>query len=108
MIFMKEHIEDILRGVKTQTRRDSGRYEIGKTYAIQPCRTCKEIPEGRVLIKDKWLEDRTEYPASISFGDAQAEGGYTPQNYEALYEKLHPRWTDRWAYEFGFVVCQEG
>ena len=105
-IFMKEHIEDILRGLKTQTRRNSGRYEINKTYAIQPCRTCKGIPEGRILIRDKWLEDRTEYPTMISWDDAQDEGGYAPSNYEALYEKIHPKWTSRWAYEFEFLWNQ--
>lgn len=103
MIFTKNHIEDILRGTKTQTRRNSGRYKIGKTYAIQPCRTCKGIPDGRILIKEKWLEDKMEYPVMISWGDAQAEGGYAPQNYESLYEGMHPSWVARWAYEFEFV-----
>jgi len=103
MIFTKNHIEDILQGIKTQTRRNSGRYEIDRTYAIQPCRTCKGIPNGRILIKDKWLEDRMEYPDMISWDDAQAEGGYAPQNYESLYEGMHPGWMARWAYVFEFV-----
>ena len=100
MIFNVEgHIEKIIRGEKTQTRRDSGKYEVGKTYAIQPGRGKFADPLGRILITHKWIEPHWK---TIHVNDALAEGNYTPEEYEQLYEKLHPDWAGRWAYEFEF------
>jgi len=102
MIFSVEnHVELIKKGQKTQTRRASDRYEVGKTYAIQPSRTSKAIPDGRILIikkrKEKYRLD------IISEFDAEAEGCYSPTQFENLYEKLHPYWLIRYAYTFKFV-----
>ena len=110
MIFNVEaHIEKIIRGKKTQTRRDSGKYESGKTYAIQPGRGKPGDTRGRILITHKWLEEgfRTNYDFEIHPDDAEAEGGYTPQEYEELYQRLHPGWEMRWVYEFEFVEDQK-
>jgi len=95
-----DHVEQIVNGVKTQTRRASDRYEVGKAYAIQPFRTAKADPRGRILILNKWVE---EYPKFIHPTDAEAEGKYTVKEYEALYEEIHPTWMTRWAYEFKFI-----
>lgn len=105
MIFSEaDHIEQIKAGTKTQTRRTSDRYEIGKLYAVQPCRTCKGIPAGKILITAKRLEQITDWPPGwrILPFEAKAEGGYSPQKYEELYEKMHPGWTERWAYLFEY------
>ena len=100
MIFNVEgHIEKIIRGEKTQTRRDSGKYKVGKTYAIQPGRGKLGDSRGRILITHKWIEP---YWKTIHVNDALAEGNYTPEEYEQLYEQLHPDWAGRWAYEFEF------
>ena len=100
MIFnVKGHIEQIVNGTKTQTRRDSGKYGVGKTYAIQPGRGKFGDTRGRILITHKWIES---YFKTIHVNDALAEGGYIPEDYEQLYEKLHPDWAGRWAYEFEF------
>lgn len=99
MIFsVGNHVQLIQKGQKTQTRRDSDRYEVGKTYAIQPCRTCKAIKEGRIMIIDKKWEMGFVHPV-----DAKAEGGYRVDEFEELYEKLHPFWYKRWAYTFRFI-----
>ena len=106
MIFSLEgHIEKIMRGEKTQTRRDSGKYMVGKTYALQPGRTKPGDPRGRILITHKWSEDKSHPsgPNLIHVMDAEAEGGYSCDEYEDLYEGLHPGWETRWAYEFKFV-----
>jgi len=59
VIFSKsDHIQQIILGTKTQTRRPSDRYQVGKTYAIQPGRGKPAIPEGRIFITDKWMETR--------------------------------------------------
>jgi hypothetical protein len=51
MIFSKsDHIEQIKAGTKTQTRRPTDRYKVGKLYAIQPGRGKPGIPEGKILI----------------------------------------------------------
>ena len=105
MIFSEgNHIEQIKAGTKTQTRRTSDRYEIGKLYAVQPCRTCKGIPDGKILITAKRLEQRSDWPPGwrILPIEAKAEGGYSPKKYEELYEEMHPDWTERWAYLFEY------
>jgi hypothetical protein len=73
---------------------------IGKFYSIQPSRTSKGIPEGRILILYKSKEARGN---RISHFDAKMEGGYTPDGFEELYEKMYPDWRIRWAYTFKFV-----
>ena len=100
MIFsIGNHVLKIVQGEKTQTRRDSDRYEVGKTYSIQPCRTCRGITGGRIRIVQKREEICCEL---ISSEDAKAEGGYTPEEFERLYDKLHPKWLNRFAYTFKF------
>ena len=100
MIFsVGDHIQQIIAGTKTQTRRKSGWYIVGKTYAIKPCRTCKAISDGRILLTDK----RVETIPFISVEDAQAEGGYHPVEFERLYKKLDSGWVKRFAYTFEFI-----
>lgn len=106
MIFsVADHVEQIVNGTKTQTRRDSGKYEVGRTYAIQPGRTKPADPRGRILITHNWLEHSTTSDGEIFQIhpiDAEAEGGYGVDEYEKLYDQLHPEWKHRWVYEFEF------
>ncbi|UCD07121.1 MAG: hypothetical protein JSW41_04820 [Candidatus Aenigmatarchaeota archaeon] len=112
MIFsVKGSIQKIIDGTKTQTRRPTDRYEVGKDYAIQPGRGKKAIPEGRIKILKKWREA----PGMKSTGffwitawDADAEGGYKPPDYERLYRKMYPDWFERFAYEFQFIPNEKG
>lgn len=104
MIFaVKDHVEQVKAGTKTETRRKATalvRYKVGKTYAIQPKRTAKGIPEGRILITAIWTEPNG---IPISAESAKAEGGYSPQEYEKLYNRMHPHWLVRAALRFKFV-----
>lgn len=101
MIFaIEKHIDLIIKGLKTQTRRSSDRYKVGKVYSIQPGRGKKGISQGKIKIVDKVREI---WPAKIGHDDAKAEGGYTPEEFEELYEKIHPGWDERMAYTFRFV-----
>ena len=81
MIFSESnHIEQIQAGTKIQTRRTSDRYEVGKLYAVQPCRTCKGIPDGKILITAKIIEINHPDPnwGWIMADDAEEEGhGFT-------------------------------
>ena len=98
---MNDHVEQIINGTKTQTRRASPRYEVGKTYAVQRCRTCKGIPEGRIKI----FKRKTECNHfTIGWMDAREEGGYTSEEFERLYNKIHPNWEVRYAYTFRFMT----
>jgi len=102
MIFsIKGHIEKIISGTKTQTRRKSSTYLVGKTYSIQPGRTKLGIPEGRILITKKIKEKYLD--GGISIDDAIAEGGYTPGTFESLFKNIDPDWIERYAYTFEFV-----
>jgi len=106
MIFsVIDHIKQIIDGTKTQTRRQSDFYQVGLTYAIQPKRTSKAIPQGRILITDKKYEQRflVDRTPRITKDDAEAEGGYTPEQFEKLYDRMHPFWMGRWAYTFKFI-----
>jgi len=124
MIFSEKHINQIIHHKKTQTRRRAGHYREGGLYAVQSGRGKAGIPEGKicvgvVVLEFKWdtpilesgrfiygWKQREEgYP--ISEDDAKAEGGYTPPEYEALYEKLHPGWTTRDALRFAFITAEE-
>ena len=109
MIFAVEgHIEKIKKGTKTETRRGAAalsHYHIGHSYSVQPKRAMPGIKEGRILITDKWLEQKIQpiknYP--IPPQNAIAEGNYTTEEYEILFNKLHPDWVVRSAFKFKFL-----
>ena len=100
MIFSKDHIKQIIARTKTQTRRKSPAYRVGRTYAIQPGRKMG-ILEGRILITRKREEKYLD--GGISVVDALAEGGYTPGQYETLFSNMYPDWIVRYAYAFEFI-----
>lgn len=105
MIFsVAGHVEKVLSGEKTQTRRirpfSHGlycRYEVGKTYAVQPGRGKKSV--GRILVTRVDCESRWG-DGPISEADAKAEGGYTQQQYEDLWASMYPGWDQRWVIHF--------
>ncbi len=90
----------IKAGTKTQTRRRSAIYLLGRTYSIQPGRRKLGISEGRLRITRK---RRELSPGNISKEDAWDEGGYNPNFFEKLYREIYPRWESRFAYTFEFV-----
>ncbi len=106
MIFSKSgHIQQIINGMKTQTRRPSARYAVNKIYAIQPGKGKKGITEGKIKILLKWKETSwyLDPLSRISSQDAKAEGGYTSDDYEHLYSAMYPNWAIRWTYAFKFI-----
>lgn len=110
MIFsVKGHVDQIIAGTKTQTRRKSPAYIVGKTYAIQPNRKAAGIKEGRILILEKWEERRIRKNQLffISHNNAIAEGGYTPEEFENLFQLMYPDWITRFVYKFKFLTRAE-
>lgn len=103
MIFsISDHIEMIKSGQKTQTRRQSNFYKVGKTYSVQPGRGKVGISEGRIRISDKRKE--VVFDPVISKEDAWDEGCYMPYVFERLYSDVYPGWQLRWAYTFEYVA----
>jgi len=98
---MADHIEQIKKRTKTQTRRLSKVYLVGKTYSIQLGRTKPGILEGRILITEK--REETYLNGFISASDALAEGGYSSGQFETIFKRMYPDWTVRYAYTFEFV-----
>ena len=110
MIFsLADHVEQIKAGTKTQTRRPTNRYKEDHLYAIQPGRGKKGIPDGKILIIGVMEEHKGNNPAlwHILKWQAEAEGGYTPEEYEDLYEKMYPGWEIRYAYLFDYFTAEE-
>ena len=110
MIFsLADHIEQIKAGTKTQTRRPSDKYKVGKLYAIQPGRGKHGIPDGKIIVSAKIIELNHPDPkwGWIMADDALAEGGYTPGEYEKLYELMYPGWEKRYAYLFSYYTTEE-
>jgi len=127
LIFSIEgHIPKIIDETKTMTRRPTDRYKIGKLYAIQPGRGKSGISEGKIyigMVQREWKPDLSSlqeddakfarrfwameagYP--IQDWASKAEGGYTPDEFEELYEKMYPGWTERWAYHFTFFSKED-
>jgi len=104
MIFAIDgHINQIVEGSKTQTRRPHDQYKVGKDYAIQRGRGQRAEPIGRIKIKFAIKEVKQLGYFPIHPNNAKAEGGYAPEVFEALYEQMYPKWTVRYAYSFEFV-----
>ena len=106
MIFsVPGHIEMIIDGTKTQTRRKSPFYKVGRTYSIQPGRTEKGIKEGRILVTRKRVERYLD--GGISIADALAEGKYTPGQFETLFSNMYHDWIARYAYTFVYLEREQ-
>ena len=134
MIFTFEHIKKIWLEQKTQTRRWSekvptpllyNRYKAGQLYAVQEGRGKPGLKDMKIRVIRKWIETkrvRTNYLLEclrdggvsgvlyvggipISAADAQAEGGYNPENYEVEFKRLNKKWDgkDRVGLEFEVV-----
>ena len=106
MIFaFNGHVDQVVSGIKTQTRRNSDKYKLGKDYAVQSGRGKPADPRGRIKITKIWVELGG---TMISEADAKAEGchqlgHYTPYEYELLYHKMNKLWEKRHCYEFKFL-----
>lgn len=86
MIFGQDMIDLIVAGEKTQTRRRSGRYGVGRIYSVQPGRGQKGVASIQIV------ERRLQRLREITTLDAIAEGFSCRQ-----------RFFDRWAAMTGGV-----
>jgi len=107
--------------VKTQTRRlNRGIYQVGRNYAVQRKRGVKAEAGIRIVMDEIWEEDglgiaggipavgNRERDDYISEEDAKAEGGYTPLQFEELFNVLNPkRGGTRWVFKFHVIEVTE-
>ena len=109
--------------IKTQTRRPNrGIYQVGRGYAVQRKRGAKAEPDIRIVM-DKIEKEtgKTKVTSTsgrkyafadellISKEDAQAEGNYTPEEYETIFREVYPKWGGwkRWAFKFHVIEVKE-
>ena len=86
MLFKRKHIEMILAGRKTQTRRLPGKsanYSVGRVYAITDRWFSK--PQGHILITRKFRQRLGE----ISLEDVRKEGYNSLEEFRRAWEKIH-------------------
>lgn len=103
MIFAEPMLQAILDGRKTQTRRRSSRYRVGKDYALQAGRGRPGVPGARIRITEK----RRQRLGEITTTDAIAEGFEGRARFLDYWAALHGRvdpalWV--YAYEFELLV----
>lgn len=108
MFFSRTNLEKVLRGKKTQTRRLSDRYQVGHTYGIRTWIYEKALARIRITAK------RQERLGDISPEDLQKEGGYTLEEFKAMWAKFYAkkmRWHPElviWVYDFILVEAPSG
>jgi len=98
MIFSEEHIQLILEGKKTQTRRRHVHIlKVGRVYRIQ--RSWYEWTDIRIPITRAFQQRLGD----ITEEEALKEGGYTVEEFRRIWEEINGRWNDNevvWVYEF--------
>ena len=103
ILFKSEHASMIINGTKTQTRRlGKKRWNVG---AIHQCQT-KLFDNHSVFAKVRILDVYSERLMDISYADAQSEGGYSVDEYKAVWERINGMWITAlfvWVVKFELV-----
>ena len=96
LMFGPEHLEQVISGEKTQTRRlwDAPRVKPGNSYrAVErgsgAMFTPREEAPAYVAIEDVWEEPL----GAITPEDADAEGNYTVEEFKEEWRSIHGEWT---------------
>jgi len=103
LLFKPEHIEPILNGVKTQTRRIWKNHRV-KVGSIHRAKTKMLSKDYFALLKITGL--RRERLGDLTEEDARAEGGYTVQEFKEVWERINGNWHPYqgvWVVEFQVI-----
>ena len=103
LIFKRDHIEQILQGIKTQTRRMHKRpLKAGRIYDI------KKDWYHSTGIKIKIIKAYAQRLDDISKEEALAEGGYTVEEFKEVWRRINGRWDpDEDVVVYEFKVMEE-
>jgi len=106
MLFNPEHVEPILGGEKTQTRRVWKRIHV-KVGGVYKAKLKMLSRDYFALLKV--TEIRQERLGDISEADAKAEGGYTVESYRREWIEINGTWDpDQVVYVISFVMVAAG
>jgi len=101
LIFKKEHIQLILEGVKTQTRRRHRRpLKVGRVYDV------KKDWYHSTGIKIRIIKAFRQRLGDITPEEAFKEGGYSIKEFIAVWKRISGSWNPDekvWVYEFIIV-----
>lgn len=87
LIFKKEHIDLILEGVKTQTRRRHSRpLKAGRVYDIK--KDWYHSTDLKILI----TRVRRQRLGDITPEEARKEGGYTIKEFQSIWRRIYGPW----------------
>jgi len=103
LLFKPEHVDPILTGEKTQTRRiwKKPRAKIGSIHLAKITMLSKEY-----FAKLKIMDVRKERLGDITEADAQAEGGYTVDTFRQVWTLINGSWEpDTMVYVVTFEKC---
>lgn len=83
-IFKRKHLDLVLQGTKTQTRRIHKRlWKVGRTYAVRDRWFSK--PAGRILITRRFRQRLGD----ITLRDVRKEGYETLESYKKAWEEIY-------------------
>jgi hypothetical protein len=108
MFFSKSNLEKVLRGKKTQTRRLSDRYQVGRIYGIRTWIYEKALARIKITAK------RQERLGDISPEDLRREGYETLEEFKEAWTKFYAKklgWHPElivWVYDFVLVEAPKG
>jgi hypothetical protein len=105
ILFKPCHVEPILNGTKTQTRRKCNGLPRWKLGSIHQCQT-QLFKNDSVFAKVRIIGVDYEYLGVITEQDAMAEGGYTIDEYKKVWEEINGKWdyyTRVWVIDFELV-----
>lgn len=87
ILFKAEHVEPILTGQKTQTRRvGKKRWNVGSIHQARLSYYAKPFARLRIL------SVRQERLGNISEKDARREGYESIEEYQEVFERIYGRW----------------
>jgi hypothetical protein len=91
MIFTRDNVEKIARGVKTESRRvwETPHVRIGGVYAVRSSRFSAHVPgDPMIRVTNLWKEPLGQ----IDEADARAEGCDSVDDFKRLWTSLHGSW----------------
>jgi hypothetical protein len=102
ILFKPYHVEEIIAGRKTQTRRiwKRPRAKVGAVHLVKT-----ELFSKEYHCKIRIIDVRRERLGNISEDDARAEGGYTVAEYIEVWREINGVWNpDQLVYVVDFEV----